>query len=197
LGRRCELALLSGDHERDQALFRELFGPDARLCFNQTPLDKLGFIQRLQEAGRTVMMVGDGLNDAGALQQSDVGLAVVEDIGAFSPASDIILEAHRVAELSRILELGRKSARIVRVSFAISALYNALGVSIAAAGILSPLICAILMPLSSISVVLFACGTVQIAARNIGLTLSEPAGTRSRGDFRAARQRPLSAISAS
>jgi Cu+-exporting ATPase len=131
------------------------------------------------------------------LQQSDVGIAVVEDIGAFSPASDIILEAHRVAELSRILELGRKSARIVRVSFAISALYNALGVSIAAAGILSPLICAILMPLSSISVVLFACGTVQIAARKIGLTPSEPAGTRSRGDFRAARGHPLSAISAS
>ena len=82
-----------------------MFGPQARLHFNQSPLDKLGFIRRLQESGRTVMMVGDGLNDAGALKQSDVGVAVVEKVGAFSPASDVIMAAAQVAELCQMLEL--------------------------------------------------------------------------------------------
>ena len=91
LGGRYELALLSGDNEQERERFRSLFGGDAELHFNQSPLDKLGFIRRLQESGQTVMMVGDGLNDAGALKQSDVGVAVVEKVGAFSPASDVIL----------------------------------------------------------------------------------------------------------
>jgi len=167
-----ELALLSGDHERDRQRFRDLFGAKANLNFNQSPLDKLGFIQRLQTSGRVVMMVGDGLNDAGALQQADVGVAVVEKIGAFSPASDVILDAARVPQLSELLTLARRSAGIVRLSFGISSLYNVVGVGIAAAGLLSPLTCAVLMPLSSASVMLFACGMTTWAAKRGGLLTS-------------------------
>jgi Cu+-exporting ATPase len=170
LGEHYALALLSGDNEKERERFRSLFGSDAALHFNQSPLDKLGFIRGLQESGRRVMMVGDGLNDAGALKQSDVGVAVVEQAGAFSPASDVILEAGRVPRLSRILALARKTTQIVRLSFGISAAYNLAGVSFAAAGILSPVICAILMPVSSISVVLFACGATNLAAKRAGLT---------------------------
>jgi Cu+-exporting ATPase len=170
LGEHYALALLSGDNEKERERFRSLFGSNAVLHFNQSPLDKLGFIHGLQESGRRVMMVGDGLNDAGALKQSDVGVAVVEQAGAFSPASDVILEAGRVPRLSRILTLARKTTQIVRLSFGISAVYNLAGISIAAAGILSPVICAILMPLSSISVVLFACGATNLAAKRAGLT---------------------------
>jgi P-type Cu+ transporter len=165
LSKRYELALLSGDNEYERERFRVLFGSHTRLHFNQSPLDKLGFIRRLQESGRNVLMVGDGLNDAGALKQSDVGVAVVEKIGAFSPASDVILDAALVPRLSEILTLARRTARIVRVGFGISAAYNLIGVSIAAAGLLSPLVCAVLMPLSSASVVLFACGATTWAAR--------------------------------
>jgi Cu+-exporting ATPase len=168
LAEQYELALLSGDNERERERFRELFGRAAKLNFNQSPLDKLGFIRRLQESQRTVMMVGDGLNDAGALKQADVGVAVVEKIGAFSPASDVILDAARVPQLFAILALARRIARIVRAGFVISALYNVIGVSIAAAGLLSPLTCAILMPLSSASVVLFAVGMATWAARPLG-----------------------------
>ena len=170
LGERHELALLSGDNEKERERFRGLFGSHAALHFNQSPLDKLGFIRSLQESGRRVMMVGDGLNDAGALQQSDVGVAVVEQAGAFSPASDVILEAGRVPRLSAVLALARKTTQIVRLSFGISAAYNLAGISIAAAGILSPVICAILMPVSSISVVLFACSATKLAAKRAGLT---------------------------
>src|SRR5581483_5300638 len=158
LGGRYEIALLSGDNSRDRERFQTLFGGEHRLHFNQSPFDKLAFIRELQDSGRSVMMVGDGLNDAGALRQSDVGVAAVEKIGAFSPASDVILEASRVPQLADLLALARWTTRIVRAGFVISGLYNLAGISIAAAGILSPLICAVLMPVSSISVVLFACG---------------------------------------
>jgi Cu+-exporting ATPase len=169
LGRKYELALLSGDNEKERTRFAQLFGSDARLCFNQSPLDKLAFIEELRKRGKSVMMVGDGLNDAGALKQSDVGVAVVEKIGVFSPASDIILEASQVTQLGRILRFARASTRIVRASFAVSAVYNLVGISIASAGILSPLICAVLMPVSSLTVVLFACGLTGWAARRVGL----------------------------
>jgi P-type Cu+ transporter len=165
LGQHYELALLSGDNERERERFRALFGEKARLQFNQSPIEKLGFIRGLQEAGKRVMMVGDGLNDAGALKQSDVGVAVVEKVGAFSPASDVIMAAGQVPRLFEMLLLAKRTARIVRLSFGISALYNVVGISIAAAGLMSPVICAVLMPLSSVSVVLFACGAVNWAAR--------------------------------
>jgi Cu+-exporting ATPase len=169
LGQDYELVLLSGDNERDRECFTQLFGRGARLHFNQSPLDKLSFVRELQAGGKTVVMVGDGLNDAGALRQSDVGIAVVEKIGAFSPASDVILEAAQVRRLPEVLGLARKTAAIVRLSFLISALYNAVGIGIAAAGLLSPLVCAILMPLSSVSVICFACGTTRWAGRCGGL----------------------------
>lgn len=176
LGKYYELALLSGDHSAERERFRALFGDRARLHFNQSPLDKLGFIRGLQEAGKTVMMVGDGLNDAGALKQSDVGVAVIETVGAFSPASDVIMEAGRVAALFRFMALAKRAVQVVRWSFGISAAYNIAGLSIASAGILSPLICAVLMPVSSLSVILFACGAVSWAARTTGL-LREPQGS--------------------
>ncbi|HLH54857.1 MAG TPA: heavy metal translocating P-type ATPase metal-binding domain-containing protein [Verrucomicrobiae bacterium] len=174
LGGRYELSLLSGDNERERSRFLALFGKGARLHFNQGPLEKLAFIQKLQEGGKRVMMVGDGLNDSGALRQSDVGVAVVERTGVFSPASDIILEAGNVARLEQILRFARSSTRVVRASFGISALYNAAGISIAAAGILSPLICAVLMPLSSLTVLLFGCGMTTWAAKRAGLTPATP-----------------------
>jgi Cu+-exporting ATPase len=165
LGMSYELALLSGDHEKERGLFTALLGPKARLHFNQSPLDKLGFIRRLQQSGRTVMMVGDGLNDAGALRQSDAGVAVVESIHAFSPASDVILAAGMVPRLAEILRFARQSKRVVQASFAISALYNFVGVAIAAQGLLAPVVCAILMPVSSVTVVAFACGMTTWAGR--------------------------------
>ena len=154
---RAELALLSGDHAGEEERFRPLFGPAATLRFQQSPAQKLEFIrQRQAVGGKTVLMVGDGLNDAGALQQADVGVAVVEEAGAFSPASDLILAAGRVRDLDRVLGFAGASVGWVHRGFLISGLYNVIGISIAASGRLSPLVCAILMPLSSFTVVAFS-----------------------------------------
>ena len=155
---RASVALLSGDNDTERNAFSALLGRDAELRFNQSPLDKLAFIKCRQSAGKTVMMVGDGLNDAGALRQADVGVAVVESVSAFSPASDVILAAGMVTRLAEVLDYATRSLRVVRAAFWISAAYNAVGVAIAASGKLSPVVCAILMPLSSVTVVVFACG---------------------------------------
>jgi Cu+-exporting ATPase len=164
-----EVALLSGDNAKERPRFRRLLGDGARLEFNQSPIEKLEFIRGRQQARQTVMMVGDGLNDAGALRQSDVGVAVVERVGVFSPASDVIIEAARVPQLGALLHLARRVVRVVYVSFGISAMYNLVGLSIAVAGVLSPAICAILMPLSSVSVVVFACAAAGRAAGRAGI----------------------------
>ncbi len=166
----CTVALLSGDNEREREIFSKIFGGKAQLHFNQSPQNKLGFIRKLQQTNKIVMMVGDGLNDAGALKQADVGVAVVENVSAFSPASDVILAAGMVARLDEVRAFARRSVRIVRTAFVISALYNLVGVGIAASGRLAPVVCAILMPLSSVSVVGFAC----LAAKWSGRKLNRP-----------------------
>lgn len=162
------LALLSGDNDKQRASFEELFGAEAELKFNQSPTGKLEFVRELQASGRKVLMVGDGLNDAGALRQSDVGVAAVESIGAFSPASDIILTGGMVSHLASLLRFGKGSVRLVRASFAISTVYNAVGIAIAAKGMLTPVVCAILMPLSSVSVMAFACLATGWLGRSVG-----------------------------
>ena len=158
-----ELTLLSGDNEKQRELFTSLFGE--RVQFHQSPLHKLKFIHNLQRSGKTVMMVGDGLNDAGALRQSNVGVAVVENISAFSPASDIIMSAGMVSQLDAVLRFSKRATRIVRLSFLLSSIYNVIGISIAASGLLAPIVCAILMPVSSISVAAFAGGATAWAAK--------------------------------
>lgn len=165
LSKDFHLALLSGDNDKQRERFRQFFGNSARLHFHQSPLDKLRFIQDLQTEGRTVMMVGDGLNDSGALKQSDVGVAVVENLTAFSPASDVIIAAESVPQLPSILRFAKSATRVVRASFLISAVYNVVGITIAARGLLSPVVCAVLMPLSSVTVVAFACGVTRWLGR--------------------------------
>ncbi len=150
-----QLAMLSGDNEREAARFQALFGGRAELRFEQSPADKRDYVRDLRSKGRTVLMAGDGLNDVGALREADAGIAVAEEVGAFSPASDVILAAGMVARLADILRFSSASVRLVRAGFLVSGAYNVAGVAIAASGELSPVVCAVLMPLSSVTVVAF------------------------------------------
>ena len=168
LGRKS-LTLLSGDHEGDIGEMKEVFGGNAALLFNKTPQEKLYYIKDLQQKGKKVLMVGDGLNDAGALKQSDVGIAVTEDSGVFTPASDGILYGDYLHMLDKFLDLAKSSSNILKTGFAISFFYNAIALSFAVTGHLTPLVAAILMPVSSISVVGFTTLAVNfIASRKLG-----------------------------
>lgn len=150
---RYKLALLSGDNDAEKTHLQTLFGEGADLKFNQSPQDKLSYIQTLQKAGHRVIMIGDGLNDAGALQQSDAGIAVTDDINNFSPACDGIIDGKRFTLLADFLAYCRKEKGIIYGSFIISIIYNIVGLSISMQGEMSPVIAAILMPVSTISIV--------------------------------------------
>ena len=114
-------------------------------------------------------MLGDGLNDAGALMQSHVGFAVSENSAQFSPASDAILDGSKVSMLHKFISYAKAGKKIVLASFVLSILYNIVGLSFAVQGILSPMIAAILMPASSISIVLFVSLLSSFIARKKGL----------------------------
>jgi len=165
MGRRFRLAILSGDNDRERQHLRAALGDDADLRFGQSPHDKLAYVRERQAEGRCIMMIGDGLNDAGALKQSDVGVAVSDDIATFSPACDVIMDAAHFARLGDVLAFSRAATGIVLGSFAISLLYNSIGITFAASGSLSPMIAAILMPASSFSVIGFTLVATRIAAR--------------------------------
>ena len=159
------ISLLSGDNASEKAMMEKLFGDQATILFNQRPHDKLRYIEQLQKSGKKVLMMGDGLNDAGALKQSDVGLAVTDDTGIFTPACDGILLGKNLFMLDRYLKLARTSSVILRSGFAISFFYNAIALTFAVTGHLTPLVAAILMPISSISVVGFSSLAVNFSAR--------------------------------
>lgn len=161
--------LLSGDNERERDTFAPLFHQTENMHFRQSPAQKLDFIRKLQQQGQHVLMVGDGLNDAGALRQSDVGLVVTEDTNNFTPASDAILRADQFDRLPVFIDFARRSIRLVYSAYGFAFLYNIVGLSFAVQGTLSPIVAAILMPLSSISIVLFGVGSSNWLAYRKGL----------------------------
>lgn len=150
-----EVHLLSGDNESERDKLLKWFGDHRYMHFNQKPADKLKYIKSLQEQGRNVLMIGDGLNDAGALNQSNVGITIADDIYNFSPACDGILESGRFKFLHKFIKLSNAAIWVVKFSFLISLLYNLIGLSFAVNGFLTPIVAAILMPVSSVTVVVF------------------------------------------
>jgi len=170
LKHRYRLSLLSGDNDTEHAFLNSTLGAGSTIRFHQQPEDKLEYIKELQEEkGDCVMMIGDGLNDAGALKQSDVGIAITEDNNNFTPACDGILDASQFPRLNYFIDFARSGRQIMIVSFVLSIVYNLVGMYYAVQGILSPLIAAILMPCSSVSIILVTYGLSEFMARRNGL----------------------------
>ncbi len=162
-----QLIILSGDNDGERERLSGLAPEGTRMYFDQKPGDKLQFIKDFQKQGHKVMMVGDGLNDAGALAQSDVGIVISEDINVFSPACDGILDAKRFRDLGSFFKLSERSIKVIKMSFLLSLGYNLIGLAFAVSGNLMPVVAAILMPLSSISIVIFTTLATQFYSKKL------------------------------
>ncbi|TVP50996.1 MAG: HAD family hydrolase [Mongoliibacter sp.] len=161
--------LLSGDQDHERENLQKVFGKDVKMNFSQSPKDKLQYLKSLNEGGAYTLMVGDGLNDAGALQESHIGIAITDKVSNFSPASDAIMDASVLERLPAFLQFAKTSRKIIKASFGLSFTYNTVGVFFAVQGLVSPVFCAILMPISSISVVVFTTVTTNYLAYKRGL----------------------------
>ncbi len=164
-----DMYLLSGDQDHEKKDLLQFFKNPEHLHFNQSPQGKLDFILSLQKAGKKVIMIGDGLNDSGALKQSDLGIAVTDNVNNFSPGSDAIMDGKSFKKLPSFLRFSKDTVNIIHLSFAISLTYNLIGLSYAVSGTLSPLIAAILMPLSTVTIISFTTLATHFAAKKRNL----------------------------
>lgn len=158
LSGKYKMAILSGDNDSEKEKLSGIFGTATEMRFNQKPEDKLNYIKALQSDGHKVIMIGDGLNDAGALKQSYVGVVITDNINNFSPASDAILAGSRFEWLAQLFSYCGKEKSIIVGSFIVSVLYNLVGLYYSVNGELEPVIAAILMPISSFSILIYTTG---------------------------------------
>jgi len=158
------LHLVSGDTERDSDKLKHIFPDKKLLHFGKLPADKALYIGRLQKDHKCVAMLGDGLNDGTALMQADFGMAISDDINNFSPACDAILHAPSFSKLPSFFKVAKQAMKVIYTSFCISLIYNIFGLYVAVQGSMSPLFAAILMPLSTITIVSFTSLTTRIIA---------------------------------
>ena len=155
LAKSYKLVVLSGDNDGERKILEKMLPASTTLVFNQTPEQKLAFIEQLQQQGKNVMMVGDGLNDSGALAQSNIGISISENVNVFSPACDGILDASQFQKIGFFMQFSKNAMKIIYMSFTLSLLYNVVGLSYAVTGNLHPIVAAIIMPLSTITIVSF------------------------------------------
>ena len=157
------LHILSGDNDSEKEFLQTIFPVNTSLKFNQSPTDKLEYIKKLEDEGKKVLMLGDGLNDAGALKQSTVGITISDDMNSFTPSCDGILDARNFKLIPDFISLSKRSMRLILIAFIISFAYNIIGLAFAVTGYLEPVVAAILMPVSSVSVLLFATASTRIS----------------------------------
>ena len=169
LNKQVDLHLLSGDTDQERSTLLHIFPNPSQMHFEQSPHEKLDYIKNLQDKEKSVMMIGDGLNDAGALKQSDLGLAVTDNINNFSPACDAIVQGEAMVKLPRFIKLAKNAMLTIKLSFVISASYNLIGVYFAVQGTLSPLTAAVLMPLSTITIISFTTICAHYFSRKLQL----------------------------
>src|SRR5690554_199784 len=162
-----KLKILSGDNQGERENLQDILPKGIEMVFDQKPEQKLRFIENLQQQGHNVMMIGDGLNDAGALAQSNVGISISEDVNIFSPACDGILDASQFEKIDRFMKMSKKSITVIKTSFGLSLTYNVIGISIALMGYLSPLAAAILMPISTVTIIGFVTIASNLWARKV------------------------------
>ena len=153
--------VLSGDDEKDLPELIALGFKTEQCFFKQEPKDKAAFISERQKLGEKVLMLGDGLNDVGALGTANVGIALSEDMFRFTPSSDAILDAKHFHLLGRFFQVSKYAKVVLKVCLGFSITYNLIGLSFAISASLAPIVAAILMPISSITVVFLSSSLIH------------------------------------
>lgn len=161
--------ILSGDNSSEKTFLEKTLGNEIEMRFNQKPEDKLKFVHQLQSNDAKVLMIGDGLNDAVALKESEVGIAITENNNNFTPACDLILDASFFKNFDKLFAYADYGKRVIKLSFSFSFIYNVIGLYFALQGKLIPLVAAIIMPLSSISIIVLTFGLTQWYAKKLHL----------------------------
>ncbi len=147
------VGMLSGDHPEVVSRIARHLGIESMLVHGgMLPEDKVAFL-RLQPTEQTQVMVGDGVNDSAALAVASVGVAVHGGSEVSMQAAPVYLNRPGLEPILELFDLSRKTMQTIRLNLAVSMLYNALAVALAMAGIINPLIAALLMPISSLTVV--------------------------------------------
>ncbi len=157
--------ILTGDNALRTQQIQKVFADNIKIFTNQKPEDKKAYILRLQNNTSGVMMIGDGLNDVPALKTADFGVSITDDMSFFVPSGDAIMKGECLMYLPNILHFAKTSYRLLIVSYIFSFIYNSIGLTLAFNGYLTPIVAALFMPLSSISVVLFAIISTNYFAR--------------------------------
>lgn len=151
LRRQIKVILLSGDRKDVVDEAAEELGL-SRYKYECKPQEKIEIIERIKAGGEKVLMVGDGLNDAPALSAANVSISPSTAAEVSQNAADFIFQSQRLDSVVRAYQVSVNSRKLVFINFALAAIYNLIAVPFAAAGLLTPLIAAIAMSLSSIVV---------------------------------------------
>ncbi|EOZ4028993.1 heavy metal translocating P-type ATPase [Staphylococcus pseudintermedius] len=155
LNKNYDLVMLSGDSEQTaQAIGREL--GFTRVIAEVKPDEKSKVVTELQNEGKRVMMVGDGINDAPALMKSDIGVAMGSGSDIALESADIALVRNHLDGIAEALQLSRLTIKNIKQNLFFAFCYNLIGIPIAAAGFLAPWVAGTAMAFSSVSVVLNA-----------------------------------------
>jgi P-type E1-E2 ATPase len=144
--------LLSGDTRGATAAVAAQIGADEWIG-EALPERKVAIIRELQQQGRVVAMIGDGVNDAPSLAQADLGIALGSGADIAMQAAPLVLAGRSLGAVIETLDLARRTFRIVRQNLFWAFAYNAAGITLAMAGILNPILAAAAMVLSSLSVI--------------------------------------------
>ncbi len=147
------VVLLSGDKEKAARAIAGQVGIEEVIA-GVLPGEKAAMVERLQQGGKRVLMVGDGLNDAPALERADVGVAMASGSDLAIEAGDVALLRGELGGVVEAIELSRRTMRVMRQNLFWAFLYNAIGIPVAALGMLNPVVAAAAMAMSSVSVVL-------------------------------------------
>ncbi|WP_341656560.1 HAD-IC family P-type ATPase [Blattabacterium cuenoti] len=166
--KKYKIVILSGDQNNlEKKYLQSILPKSSQVFFSQSPEDKLNYVKKLQEKGEKIIMFGDGINDCAALNQSEVGISVSENPTSFFPSCDAFMQSNCINQIFLFLKISKVSTKLVFMNLMISLLYNSVGIFFAVTGKLNPFISAILMPLSSFSVIFFSIISTWIVSRKL------------------------------